>query len=194
MDKLNELKALADLAQQLEDNGHYVEANTVHNKFIRLAQKKTHPVGPGESYTTIAKQYGVSVDALKDLGSEAKELGLKTIPDLANNLQKSGRLNADSIKLLFDALSKYGVRSLEELENVSDETAIGILANLQANKFSFNEQAKSIKELNEELAKIPEKVERTLKFNVQVNATKEDRALIANSGIDFFKGKSVSQG
>jgi LysM repeat protein len=65
MDKLNELKALADLAQQLEDNGHYVEANTVHNKFIRLAQKKTHPVGPGESYTTIAKQYGVSVDALK---------------------------------------------------------------------------------------------------------------------------------
>jgi len=43
MDKLNELKALADLAQQLEDNGHYVEANTVHNKFIRLAQLQDVP-------------------------------------------------------------------------------------------------------------------------------------------------------
>ena len=38
MDKLNELKALADLAQQLEDNGHFVEANVVHQKFIRLSQ------------------------------------------------------------------------------------------------------------------------------------------------------------
>jgi LysM repeat protein len=65
MDKLNELKALAELAEQLEENGHYIEANTVHNQFIRLAQKKTHPVGPKDSYFTIAKQYGVSVDALK---------------------------------------------------------------------------------------------------------------------------------
>jgi LysM repeat protein len=73
MDKLNELKALADLAQQLEDNGHYVEANTVHNKFIRLAQKKTDPIGPGESYTTIARQYGVSVDALKAANPPRKD-------------------------------------------------------------------------------------------------------------------------
>lgn len=178
----------------------FLEAETALQGIRKVAEKGI-PDGIGltiEAFQNLenagVKGGAVSVDALKDLGSEAKELGLKTIPDLANNLQKSGRLNADSIKLLFDALSKYGVRSLEELENVSDETAIGILANLQANKFSFNEQAKSIKELNEELAKIPEKVERTLKFNVQVNATKEDRALIANSGIDFFKGKSVSQG
>ena len=65
MDKLNELKALADLAQQLEDNGHFVEANTVHNKFIRLAQTKTHTVSSGESWSRIANEYGVSVNALK---------------------------------------------------------------------------------------------------------------------------------
>jgi LysM repeat protein len=73
MDKLNELKALAELAQQLEDNGHYVEANTVHNQFIRLAQKQTGPIGPGESYTTIARQYGVSVDALKAANPPRKD-------------------------------------------------------------------------------------------------------------------------
>jgi len=64
MDKLNELKALADLAQQLEDNGHFVEANTVHNKFIRLAQAKTHTVSSGEKLSLIANKNGVSVDAL----------------------------------------------------------------------------------------------------------------------------------
>ncbi len=65
MDKLNELKSLSELANQLEENGHYVEANTVHKQFLRLAQKKVHPVSSGETYTSIAKQYGVSVDALK---------------------------------------------------------------------------------------------------------------------------------
>jgi len=64
MDKLNELKALAELAKQLEENGHYIEANTVHNQFIRLAQKKTHPVLQGESLSLIAKKNGISVDAL----------------------------------------------------------------------------------------------------------------------------------
>jgi hypothetical protein len=73
MDKLNELKALAELAEQLEENGHYIEANTVHNQFIRLAQKKTDPIGPGESYTTIARQYGVSVDALKAANPPRKD-------------------------------------------------------------------------------------------------------------------------
>jgi LysM repeat protein len=73
MDKLNELKALAELAQQLEENGHYVEANTVHNQFIRLAQKQTNPIGPGDSYTTIARQYGVSVDALKAANPPRKD-------------------------------------------------------------------------------------------------------------------------
>ena len=67
MDKLNELKALADLAQQLEDNGHFVEANTVHNKFIRLAQaKSTYTVkGDIESLDDVAANSGVSVMQLK---------------------------------------------------------------------------------------------------------------------------------
>ena len=38
MNRLSELKALAELAEQLEENGHFVEANVVHNKFIKLSQ------------------------------------------------------------------------------------------------------------------------------------------------------------
>lgn len=77
MDKLNELKALADLAQQLEDNGHFVEANTVHNKFIRLAQqsKGTYTVqGDIESLEDIAAMKGVSVMQLKGFNPGIKNI------------------------------------------------------------------------------------------------------------------------
>ena len=76
MDKLNELKALADLAQQLEDNGHFVEANTVHNKFIRLAQsKRTYTVkGDIETLSDVAANTGVSVMKLK-----GHNLGIKDV-------------------------------------------------------------------------------------------------------------------
>lgn len=43
MNRLSELNALAELAEQLEDNGHFVEANVVHQKFIRLAQMQDVP-------------------------------------------------------------------------------------------------------------------------------------------------------
>jgi LysM repeat protein len=77
MDKLNELKALAELAQQLEDNGHYIEANTVHNKFIRLAQqsKGTYTVqGDIESLEDIAAMKGVSVMQLKGFNPGIKNI------------------------------------------------------------------------------------------------------------------------
>jgi N-acetylmuramoyl-L-alanine amidase len=87
MDKLNELKALSDLAQQLEDNGHYVEANTVHNKFIRIAQKKTHTVSQGESLSLIAKKNGVSTQDLMRANNLTKSIvypgDILTIPSPA---------------------------------------------------------------------------------------------------------------
>ncbi len=62
MDKLNELKALAELAEQLENNGHYIEANTVHNRFLRLAQVDLNPVlffdalKKSTNFTTLLRQ------------------------------------------------------------------------------------------------------------------------------------------
>jgi LysM repeat protein len=79
MDKLNELKALADLAQQLEDNGHFVEANTVHNKFIRLAQqsKGTYTVkGDIESLSDVAANTGFSVQQILGFNPKIKDRDL----------------------------------------------------------------------------------------------------------------------
>ena len=38
MKRFSELKALAELAEQLEDNGHLLEAGIVHQQFVKLAQ------------------------------------------------------------------------------------------------------------------------------------------------------------
>jgi len=67
MNRLSELKALAELAEQLEENGHFVEANIVHNKFIRLAQnKRTYTVkGDIETLDDVAANTGLSVMQLK---------------------------------------------------------------------------------------------------------------------------------
>ena len=60
MEKLSELKALAELAGQLEDNGHFVEANVVHQKFIRLAQMQDVPfftaLKGATNFTTLIRQ------------------------------------------------------------------------------------------------------------------------------------------
>jgi LysM repeat protein len=77
MDKLNDLQALADLAQQLEDNGHFVEANTVHNKFIRLAQqfKGIYTVkGDIESLDDVATNSGFSIMQLKGYNPGIKNI------------------------------------------------------------------------------------------------------------------------
>lgn len=37
MERFSELKALAELAEQLEDNGHLLEANLVHQQFMKIA-------------------------------------------------------------------------------------------------------------------------------------------------------------
>jgi hypothetical protein len=76
MDKLNELKALADLAQQLEDNGHFVEANTVHNKFIRLAQAKNMYTvkGDRELISDVAANTGFSVQQILGVNPGIKKV------------------------------------------------------------------------------------------------------------------------
>ena len=60
MNRLSELKALAELAEQLEENGHFVEANVVHNKFIRLAQLQDVPffmaLKGATNFTTLLRQ------------------------------------------------------------------------------------------------------------------------------------------
>ena len=123
MDKLNELKALADLAQQLEDNGHYVEANTVHNKFIRLAQsKRTYTVkGDIETLDDVAANSGVSVMQLKGYN-----------PGLKNVLYKGQTVNLGPAARK-DAPGTYVVSQGDSLSKIADMKGLSLNMLLKLN-------------------------------------------------------------
>jgi len=60
MERLSELKALAELAEQLEDDGHFIEANIVHSQFVKLAQLQDVPfisaLKGATNFTTLLRQ------------------------------------------------------------------------------------------------------------------------------------------
>lgn len=125
-----------------------------------------------------------AVDALKDIAAEARELGLHTIPDVLSYLVSTGQQSAESVQILQNALAAFGITTLEQLQNLSNETAIAILANLQANNFPFEETQSQIDALREQLASIPQNIQRNLIFNVRVNGSQED--------IDFVRHAQVT--
>jgi LysM repeat protein len=123
MDKLNELKALAELAQQLEENGHYVEANTVHNQFIRLAQaKRTYTVkGYIEDLADVAANTGVSVMQLKGHN-----------PGIKNVLYKGQTVNLGPAPRK-DAPGTYTVSQGDSLSSIAASNGISLQMLLKLN-------------------------------------------------------------
>lgn len=118
MDKLNELQSLAELANQLEENGHYIEANTVHNQFLRLAQKKTHTVSQGESLNLIAKSNGVSVsDLMKANNLTESKVYPGSILTIPSPTKPSGPL--DSIQKGIESISDFFTGKKDEAKPMS---------------------------------------------------------------------------
>lgn len=187
-------KSFEDLSKLVVDSFlkgqiSFVEAQTALTGIQKLAEKGI-PDGIGltvEAFNNLKaageKGGAVAIDALKDLASEAKELGLHTLPDLNANLAASGRFTSDELQKLFAALNTFGIKSLDELENVSNETAIAIGANLQVNEFPFEEALNSIAEIRNEIDKIPQNVKRTLTFDVKVNSSAQDRQILQQAQV-----------
>ena len=123
MDKLNELKALAELAEQLESNGHYIEANTVHNRFIRLAQQqRTYKVTDFQKpLREIADETGVSVLKLQYFN--------KGIPDVV--LQ--GRVVQLGPAPRKDAPGTYTVSQGDSLSKIASSMGISLNMLLKLN-------------------------------------------------------------
>jgi hypothetical protein len=132
-----------------------------------------------------------AVDALKDLGAEAEELQLQTLPQLFQALEASGRFTADEIGKLQSALATYGIDTLEELKGLSAETAIAILANLQANNFPFAETQEEIDALKTGLDEIPQTTRRNIIFDVKLNMTNSDRDILNRSDIELPGGPGI---
>lgn len=132
-----------------------------------------------------------SKDALQDLASEAKELGKKTLPELQEALLSKAGADEEAISKLFNALGTYGVTTLDQLENLSSQTAIAILANLQSQNFPFSEQIEKLDEIKNKIDEIPENIRRNITFDVKVNASSEDRSLLNRSQISLPSGPGL---
>lgn len=118
----------------------------------------------------------VSVDALGDIGAEALELGLSTLPQLQSQLTSTGELVPTEVQKIFDALSKFGVGSLEQLRDVSRETAFAILADAEAQGFAFASAANQVGDLVSQVLDLPN--EKNITINVRANTDSTSRQIL----------------
>jgi len=108
----------------------------------------------------------VTIDALRDIGAEALELGSHTLPELQAQLLASGESTASGIQTVMDALSHAGIQSIENLANATDEQLISILSELESKDFLQN-MGNKVDELLGKLNSIPEKIESRVIINVE---------------------------
>lgn len=118
-----------------------------------------------------------SVDALGDIGAEALELGLNTLPQLQAQLVSTGELVPSEVQKIFDSLAKFGVTSLEQLRDVSRETAFAVLADAQNQGFAFADTANQVGDLVSQIVDLPN--EKNITINVRTNADSASRQVLA---------------
>lgn len=157
----------------LDGKMSFLDAKKALDSLVQVTQKG---IPDGVGYTIQAfdnlkaagtKGGRVSTDALKDLGFEAKELGLKTIPQLMANLASSGKFTQKEIDQVFKALSENGIDSIDKLTDATDDQLLGALAQLQSVDFPFADAVSDAKDLGNALKGIPDKKELT--FTIKTN-------------------------
>lgn len=119
-----------------------------------------------------------STDALRDIADEAKELGIKTLPEIIDYLVSTGQYSADEIQKVFDALKAAGIESIDQLSTATDQQLLAVLAQLQATDFPFAKAAEEAQMLIDKVQELPEEIRTRLVFDVQVNASESDKQVL----------------
>lgn len=110
-----------------------------------------------------------STDAIRDLAFELLEIKKgASLDDLRNKLLASGAA-AEEVDILFQDFAQSGITSITQLSKLTDEQLIPVLANLQDAGFGFKESIDGANELLSKIDSLPDKIEKTLTFNVEAN-------------------------
>lgn len=115
------------------------------------------------------------IDAMSDIGHEAKELGIKDFGALAQNIIASGKYSTEEVIAYFDELRRQGIDNVEELTNATQEQLISVGSALQASGF-LQEAANSTAELIDNINNLPSSADFTL--NVKTNFDSNTRELL----------------
>lgn len=171
-----------------------------------------------------------SLDALRDIGAEAGEAGIKGLDkdtrdrlikeratklligrqitkDLQNlaNEEAAKQIDAENdpfailkkkiggpeAEKLFAQFQKFGIDTIDEIKNVSNEVGIQILGGLEQTGFAFKETDSQVTKLLDQLDKVEKAREITIKVNVTKGQIDKDSAkLLKEAGYDpreFYK-------
>lgn len=161
-----------------------LEAQTALNGIAQVSQKGI-PDGIGmvaEAFDNL-KNAGTKggralIDALQDIGFEAKELGDKTLEQVMQRLKATGKFSAAEIEQVFSELKKNGIDSVDKLTKATNEQLIPVLSALQAGGFGFKEQAKEVKDYVDAINQIPDR--KSVVIDLKVNASDKDKEVINN--------------
>lgn len=126
------------------------------------------------------------IDALQDIGSEARELGVKDFGTLANVIREKTGASAEEVQKLFDALTAAGITSIDQLENATVEQLLPAISNLSKAEFPFSEAADSVQGLIDQVNRLPDRIEKKLVFNVETRADRASQQLIDKGAIPQF--------
>lgn len=134
----------------------------------------------------------VAIDAIVDLGAEAIEKGLTSLDELKAELVNSGQFSASEVEKLFAAIAGVGITELEQLKEIGTETAISILAQLEAGDFAFADTAEKVKQLADSVAELERDIESNITLNVRTNFDGNTEELVRAgadlSGLDVGRG------
>lgn len=113
-----------------------------------------------------------TIDSIRDIASEAKEAGAKTIGDLKAFFQeavKAGKISQEQMDAFFASLEKRGITTLDQLENASTQTLIGVAADLENNGV-----LKDMSSVTQQIKDLPDK--KVVKIEVQTYFTGDPKA------------------
>lgn len=122
------------------------------------------------------------IDALKDVGYEAKELGIRDFGGLEAELKRRLPNASAEIDKLFAALQSSGIGSIDSLTKATAEQLLPVLGQLSAQKFPFAEQAKAAEDLVDKMNNIPKEINSRINLDVRTSFDDNTERFVESGG------------
>jgi hypothetical protein len=134
-----------------------------------------------------------SIDDLKGLASEARELGAETLDGLFEGLSGQGASQKDQ-QALSIALQNAGITALDQLENISTDVAINVLDIMKQSGAQFSQTSQDLRDIAKQISEIPTAKKVTIELGAYISP--EVQATLDKVGLlpEGFKNGSVSAG
>jgi hypothetical protein len=102
-----------------------------------------------------------AIQSLRDIGAEAVEANIKDFGQLREHLLKT--YDPEIVDKFFQALEQRGVKTIDQLQNLTDRDAGGVIADMQALGVEFKEVGEQINDGTAELGEVTKSAAQNVK-------------------------------